>query len=129
MEMIQLSGQQGVPVINVDGQVVVGFDQGRLMELLNRARPKLGASVADAASQARTRPGLPSAGAYVGQVRPGSPAERAGLRLGDVITGLGGEAVQGATHLHRLLQDMPKGSPVPMTYVRDGQELQTVVRL
>ncbi|NIV28655.1 MAG: NrdH-redoxin, partial [Anaerolineae bacterium] len=28
-EMVRLSGQQGVPVITVDGQVVVGFDQPR----------------------------------------------------------------------------------------------------
>ena len=33
-EMIQKSGQMGVPVIDVDGQIVIGFDRGRLMELL-----------------------------------------------------------------------------------------------
>ena len=34
-EMIQKSGQMGVPVIIVDGEVVVGFDQGRLDSLLS----------------------------------------------------------------------------------------------
>lgn len=33
-EMIQRSGQMGVPVIDVDGQLIVGFDKARLMELL-----------------------------------------------------------------------------------------------
>ncbi len=33
-EMIQISKQMGVPVIIVDGQIVVGFDQKRLDELL-----------------------------------------------------------------------------------------------
>ncbi len=33
-EMVALSGQMGVPVIVVDGQVVVGFDKTRLEELL-----------------------------------------------------------------------------------------------
>ena len=33
-EMIQKSGQMGVPVIDVKGQIVIGFDRGRLMELL-----------------------------------------------------------------------------------------------
>ena len=33
-EMVQKSGQLGVPVIDIDGQIVVGFDQGRLSELL-----------------------------------------------------------------------------------------------
>ncbi len=33
-EMIQKSGQMGVPVIEVDGEIVVGFDRSRLEELL-----------------------------------------------------------------------------------------------
>lgn len=33
-EMIQKSGQLGVPVIEIDGQVVVGFDKPRIKELL-----------------------------------------------------------------------------------------------
>lgn len=33
-EMVKKSGQLGVPVIDVDGKVVVGFDQQRLSELL-----------------------------------------------------------------------------------------------
>lgn len=33
-EMISKSGQFGVPVTDVDGQLVIGFDQGRLSELL-----------------------------------------------------------------------------------------------
>jgi len=34
MEMIQKSGQMGVPVIEIDGQIVVGFDKERINELL-----------------------------------------------------------------------------------------------
>jgi glutaredoxin-like YruB-family protein len=33
-EMIQMSGQMGVPVIVVDGQLVVGFNQAKIDELL-----------------------------------------------------------------------------------------------
>jgi len=36
-EMIQKSGQMGVPVIDVGGELVVGFDEDRLRELLNVA--------------------------------------------------------------------------------------------
>lgn len=32
--MIQKSGQMGVPVIDIDGKIVIGFDQERLKELL-----------------------------------------------------------------------------------------------
>jgi glutaredoxin 3 len=34
MEMIQKSGQMGVPVIEIDGQIVVGFDKEKIDELL-----------------------------------------------------------------------------------------------
>ncbi|MDP3792538.1 MAG: glutaredoxin family protein [bacterium] len=34
-EMIDKSGQMGVPVIDIDGQIVVGFDKEKINELLN----------------------------------------------------------------------------------------------
>lgn len=34
-EMIKKSGQFGVPVTDIDGQLVIGFDRARLIELLN----------------------------------------------------------------------------------------------
>lgn len=33
-EMIQKSGQMGVPVIEIDDQIVIGFDQAKIKELL-----------------------------------------------------------------------------------------------
>lgn len=33
-EMVQKSGQMGVPVIDIDGQIVVGFDKEKIVELL-----------------------------------------------------------------------------------------------
>ena len=35
-EMIQKSGQMGVPVIIVDGEVMVGFNQAKLDKLLSQ---------------------------------------------------------------------------------------------
>jgi glutaredoxin 3 len=129
MEMIQASGQQGVPVITVDDQVVIGFDQPRLMQLLKRAQPKLGASIADAASQISSHPGIPAAGAYVGRIRSGSAAARAGLQPGDVIIALGGQPVTRAADVHLLVPHMPPGRDVPLTFVREGQERNILVRL
>ncbi len=34
-EMIDQSGQMGVPVVNIDGQIVMGFNRHKIMELLN----------------------------------------------------------------------------------------------
>lgn len=34
-EMIDKSGQMGVPVLDIDGKIVVGFDQPKIDEILN----------------------------------------------------------------------------------------------
>ncbi len=34
-EMVQRSGQAGVPVIDIDGEIIIGFDRERICELLN----------------------------------------------------------------------------------------------
>jgi glutaredoxin-like YruB-family protein len=34
-EMIKKSGQMGVPVIEIDGEIVVGFDKEKICKLLN----------------------------------------------------------------------------------------------
>ena len=132
MQMVKISGQQGVPVISVDGQVVVGFNQPRLRQLLqqaSRAKPKLGASIADASSQVQKHPGIPGRGAYVGRVRSASPAAKAGLRAGDVIVALGGQPVVRANDVHRLVQEMPKGYDLSLTYVRAGREQDALIKL
>jgi len=36
MEMIRKTGQTGVPVIDIDGNLVIGFDKARLDALLDR---------------------------------------------------------------------------------------------
>jgi glutaredoxin-like YruB-family protein len=33
-EMVKKSGQMGVPVLDIDGQIVVGFDKGKIRQLL-----------------------------------------------------------------------------------------------
>jgi glutaredoxin 3 len=100
---LQQLGQRGVPVIMVDGHMVVGFDRARLERLLAQAptepgieRPRLGASIADAAHHAP--PGSPP-GAYIGRIRPGSLAARAGLQPGDIIVAMAGQPVGSAAAL------------------------------
>jgi len=35
-EMIQKSGQMGVPVIDIDGEIIVGFDEKKLKEIIEK---------------------------------------------------------------------------------------------
>jgi glutaredoxin 3 len=34
-EMIKKTGQMGVPVIDIDGEIIIGFNEGRIRELLD----------------------------------------------------------------------------------------------
>ena len=34
-EMINKTGQMGVPVTDIDGEIIIGFDRGKLKQLLN----------------------------------------------------------------------------------------------
>jgi membrane-associated protease RseP (regulator of RpoE activity) len=132
MRMIRLSKQQGVPVITVDENVIVGFDRRRLEQLLpqepakgphrpEETGPHLGAAVADA------MPRVKLDGAYVGGVKSGSPAEKAGLKAGDVITALDGQPVRSAADVERIVAGLKPGAQVIVACVRNGQQLEAEV--
>jgi len=126
-EMVRLSGQRGVPVVLIDGKVVVGFNQPLIDQLLAQREnkpPSLGVAIADA-SQIAARQGrqLPD-GAYVGRVDVGSAAEAAGLRTGDVIMQLAGQAVGGHQDVHRLMSSVRPGQAVDLLTWRNGQTIR-----
>ena len=120
MDMIKRTGQRGVPVIEVDGQTVVGFDRQRLEQLLSASRPqvKLGVTTGDASRSAPA--GSPAQGAYVARVREGSLGEKAGLRSGDVIVEVDGRAVRTAAELESMVAPLVPGRHT-LTAVRAGE--------
>lgn len=54
-------------------------------------------------------------------VAPDSPAERGGVRVGDLIVAINGQEVSSVDHLHRFLSEWPIGRPVMLAIIR-GQE-------
>ena len=60
-------------------------------------------------------------GALVGEIQPDSPAARAGLRAGDVVTKVGDTAVNNPRDLARLIAESRPGSTVKLTVKRDGE--------
>jgi S1-C subfamily serine protease len=114
IEMIRRSGQQGVPVTVIGDEVVVGFDRPRLERIIAaiRARPtvpagrkSLGAKVADA-SRYSMPGGTAVQGAYVGGVKSGTPAEAAGLKVGDVIVAVDGKTVNSVEELSQAISGL-----------------------
>jgi putative serine protease PepD len=68
-------------------------------------------------------------GAGIAEVRPGTPAAAAGLREGDVVTEIDGEAVADADELRSLIDARQPGDSVELTIVRNGDEQTIEVEL
>lgn len=64
-------------------------------------------------------------GVRIDDVDRDSPAEKAGLRAGDVVVDFDGERVRSARQFTRLVQETPDGRSVKIGIMRDGQK-QTV---
>lgn len=74
--------------------------------------------------------GMPEAkGALIADVQPGLPAAAAGLRAGDIIVQLNGEAIESPRDLARKIASMPPEQTAQITYRRDGAEQKTSLKL
>lgn len=93
-------------------------------------RGQLGITVLRIPSEEATRLGVTQGpGVVVYNVQGGSAADRAGLRRGDVITALNGNAVSEPNSFRNQIASTPPGSEVTLTVRRDGQEQQVRARL
>ena len=66
-------------------------------------------------------------GAVVEDVLRGSPAEKAGLKKGDVFVEFDGEHVRSARQLARLVEETPPGRTVKTTVLREGRRTDVSV--
>jgi serine protease Do len=143
-------GSSGGPVVAADGRLL-GINTNRLgdgfylaipadAELRGRldalargespARPRLGVGIAPArvARRLRGAVGLPERdGLLVRAVEEGSPAERAGVRVGDLIATAGGREVRDADELHEVLDSLGEADTLQLALVRGTDELTVIV--
>jgi hypothetical protein len=92
-----------------------------------RPRVPFGMKIADASRILPVSTTIQPFGAYVGEVKQGSPAERAGLQVGDVIVMANWQSIMTALDLERVLARLSKGSRVTMMFKRGGITLYTEV--
>jgi len=68
-------------------------------------------------------------GVRLTEVRPGTPAENAGLETGDVITAIDGQAIGNASALTSAIDAKRPGDTVELTYKRGGDVKTATVKL
>ncbi len=98
--------------------------------MLAGARPRLGIDAEDLSGQFGAYFGAPDGeGVLVREVNSGSPAEKAGVKSGDVITSLNGERVRSLGDLREKLAGKHEEKTVKLGVLRNKNEMAITVEL
>lgn len=147
-------GNSGGPLVNLRGELVgintaiiargggnigIGFAipinmaravQDHLIEDGAVTRGQLGVSIQDLTPDLAQAFTLDlTGGAVIAQVEPGSAAERAGLRAGDVVIEVDGRPVRGASDLRNRIGLLRAGTEVELRLLRNGREQLASARI
>jgi serine protease Do len=147
-------GNSGGPTFDVDGNVVgvntaiyspsggsvgIGFDipanvaKRVISELKDNGsvtRGQLGVEVQPVTAEIADSLGMKTAeGALVDQAQPGTPAAKAGVQSGDVITAINGTTVKDSGDLARRVAAIAPGSTVNLVILRNGEQKNLTVTL
>lgn len=139
-------GNSGGPLLNVYGEVVgintaiVASGQGIGFAIpINMAKPiftqliqkgsvtrgYMGVTIQPLTPELAQSFGLKQAkGALVNDIIKGSPADKAGILQGDVITAVNGTEVKDPSHLQRLVAEAGVGKPAKITLFREGKVIE-----
>jgi serine protease Do len=143
-------GNSGGPLLNIRGEVVgintaiVASGQGigfaipinmarKVMDdLVKRGkvtRGWLGVGIQPLTLELAKSFGLSGEGVLVNQVMPKSPAEAAGIKVGDVILEIAGKSVKDSRELQRVIAEAEVGKPVELKILREKAQHSVSVRV
>jgi serine protease DegQ len=96
----------------------------QIIETGSVTRGWFGVEVADISAELAESLGLKGIrGAIVGEIERGSPAEKSGMKLGDVIVAVAGQPVVDVSTTLHAIAGVPPGKSVPVKVVRRNREL------
>jgi serine protease Do/serine protease DegQ len=144
-------GNSGGPLLNINGEVIgintaiVAAGQGigfaipiamakpvftQLIQKGSVSRGYIGVTIQPVTEDLARSFGLKQArGALVNDVLKGGPADKAGIRQGDVIVSFNGTEVKDPAHLQRLVAEQGAGKSARVSVFRDGKLVETGVTL
>ncbi|WP_295637736.1 DegQ family serine endoprotease [uncultured Mailhella sp.] len=144
-------GNSGGPLITLAGEVIgintaisangqgIGFaiPSSLASKVINDLREGkkvsrgwLGVTIQDVDENTAKALGLKSSkGALIGSVLDGEPADKAGLRAGDVIVRVGGTDIDSASAVTRSVASLKPDTKVDVVVLRNGKEVKTTVTL
>jgi serine protease Do len=99
----------------------------RALEILGGRESQIGVSIRDVDESDAKTGKAQTGGVVVGDVAGESPAEKAGIRKGDIVVEFDGERVRSARQFTRLVQETPPGRKIQAALVRDGQKMTVIV--
>ncbi len=143
-------GNSGGPLLNIRGEVIgvntaiVASGQGigfaipinmarKIMDDLVKkgkvTRGWLGVGIQPLTPELAKSFGASGEGVLVNQVMPKSPAEAAGLKTGDLIVSIDGNAIKDPRQLQRAVAEAEIGKVLEISILRDHQKLTVKVRI
>ena len=142
-------GNSGGPLVNIDGEVVginvmiiqpgqgIGFAipinlaktiMASLIKEGKVVRPWVGIGLQNLTEELAQSFNLQEKeGALIGQVYEGSPAEKAGLKVGDVVIDIDGVPIKGSQDVVREVLRKRVGQKIQVTVVREGKRIEIPV--
>lgn len=142
-------GNSGGPLVNIQGEVIgintailaegqgLGFTipinlakwiADQLIEKGKVTRGWLGVVIQEVTSDVFEAIGIRE-GVIIAQIMPASPAEMAGLQIGDVVLSVDGEKVRSVRDMQFKIMKTPPGDELQLVILRNGKELRIYARV